>query len=96
MTFILPTITNSRSGPKASCPSCARSLVFAQCPPAPGDMSVCFHCACVAIFTEELKLRAMDESEHGRYSQNTILQKCVSGYVSWARGRHRARTAEFN
>jgi hypothetical protein len=45
------------------CPECRRSLNWSlhrSTQPRPGEPSICGHCAAFVIFTDELKLRAMD------------------------------------
>ena len=54
--------------PLASCPSCGKKLNAATHPtedvtPSPGDVTICFGCQDLLIFTEDLGLRRPTEAE---------------------------------
>jgi hypothetical protein len=63
-------VTITRHEP-ATCPACGHPIDAAGTPepgddyvPAPGDVSICFGCGFVLIFTQNLKLRAPTPDEY--------------------------------
>lgn len=55
--------------PECQCPACGENLDTSthageeDFEPRPGDLSVCFYCREVSVFTDDLKLRPMTEAE---------------------------------
>lgn len=62
-----------------SCPSCGKSNnsttgINSQEQPKPGDVSICFYCAFVSVFDENLKLTPISKQQLESLPQDVIFQ----------------------
>lgn len=45
--------------------------------PTPGDVGVCFYCAHIVVYDDELKLREPSEEEFGEMSRDPVVVRIV-------------------
>ncbi len=63
-----------------NCPICnhpidAHTSITGECRPVPGDVSICFYCGNIFVFSEALELRDPTPSEWVEINANELIQR---------------------